>query len=159
MSLSIVVAVADNGVIGRDGALPWHLPDDLRHFRQLTMGKPILMGRRTFESIGRPLPNRQTIVLTRSLEPIVGVSIVSDLSQLEALARQARDRDIFICGGAQIYEQTLPLCSDLYLTLVNRVVAGDVFFPPFEDQFDLVIELRSFPEFKVLHYRRRANPG
>jgi dihydrofolate reductase len=111
------------------------------------------MGRRTFESIGKPLPNRATVVLSHSQFQHPGVQTIQSL---EALAPLVTGREVFICGGAQIYEQALPLCSDLYLTLVKRTVEGDVFFPPFEDRFKLAEELRDTPEFKILHYRRRS---
>jgi dihydrofolate reductase len=113
------------------------------------------MGRKTFESIGKPLPNRTTVVLTRRSEPSSGVLTISDLGQMESLPETA-GREIFICGGAQVYQQALPLCSDLYLTLVKRNVEGDTFFPVFEDKFELVSEVLDSPEFKILHYRNRS---
>src|SRR5262249_25813892 len=131
-----------------------HLPEDFKWFKKLTTGHILVMGRKTFESIGNPLPNRITIVLSRSAEPIPGVQKVSDLSQINPEAPEFGGRELFICGGAQIYEQALPLCSDLFLTLIKRVVAGDTFFPAFEDQFVLEEELFNRPEFKILHYRR-----
>ena len=143
-----------NRVIGTGNKLPWQLPEDFKWFKQKTTGHILVMGRRTYQSIGRPLPNRTTIVLTRSPEPIPGVSTASDLSQVATVAGPGPARDIFICGGAEVYRQALPSCSDLYLTLVNRVVEGDVFFPPFEELFDLESEVLARPEFKILHYRR-----
>src|SRR5882762_7410123 len=126
-----------NRVIGAGNKIPWHLPEDFKWFKQLTTGNIIVMGRKTFESIGRPLPNRETVVLSRSQFSFPGVRTISDLSELDL---NNDSREVFICGGAQIYQQTLPLCSDLYLTLVKREVAGDAFFPPFEDQFTLAEE-------------------
>ena len=126
--LSLIVAIAANGVIGRDGDLPWRLPADLARFRQITMGHVLLMGRRTYESIGRPLPGRTSIVLTRrpSFRP-PGVLVASDLH--EALA-QVADRDaVFVIGGADIYRQALPLVEQLYVTRVLAQMAGDVSFP------------------------------
>lgn len=151
--MKAIAAMSLNRVIGAGNKIPWHLPEDFKWFKQITTGHVIVMGRKTFESIGRPLPNRTTLVLTRSLEPIPGVQTISDLSQLDPAAWPGRE--LFICGGAQVYAQALPLCSDLYLTLVDRVVEGDTFFPPFEDQFELESEVLTRPEFKVLHYRRR----
>jgi dihydrofolate reductase len=110
------------------------------------------MGRKTFESIGKPLPNRETIVLSRSAFSHPGVKTISSLDELPPLVGA---KQVFICGGAQIYEQTLPLCTELFLTLVKREVAGDAFFPKFEDNFDLVEEIRDTPEFKILRYRNR----
>ena len=142
-----------NRVIGAGNRIPWHLPEDFKWFKKMTTGQVIVMGRKTFESIGKPLPNRISIVLTRSPEAIAGVRTISDLSQLSQVDPALAGREIFICGGAQLYQQALPLCSDLYLTLVQRVVEGDTLFPPFEDQFELVEEVLDRPEFKILHYR------
>ena len=145
-----------NRVIGAGNRIPWHLPEDFKWFKKLTTGQVIVMGRKTFQSIGKPLPNRTTIVLTRSAALIPGVRTISDLSQLSQVEPALTGREIFICGGAQLYQQALPLCSDLYLTLVQRVVEGDTLFPPFEDQFELVEEVLNHLEFKVLHYRARG---
>ena len=145
-----------NRVIGAGNRIPWHLPEDFKWFKKTTTGHVIVMGRKTFESIGEPLPNRTTIVLTRSLGSIPGVRTIADLQQIDPTDPALAGREIFICGGAQLYQQALPLCSDLYLTLVQRVVEGDTFFPPFEDQFELAEEVLDLPEFKILHYRRRG---
>lgn len=147
-----IAAMSLNRVIGNGNKIPWHLPEDFKWFKQLTTGHVIVMGRKTFESIGRPLPNRETIVLSRSHFSHPGVRTIADFAEIN-LANESRE--VFICGGAQIYAQTLPLCSDLFLTVVKREVEGDAFFPPFEDKFELAEELRDTPEFKILHYRRR----
>jgi len=141
-----------NRVIGAGNKIPWHLPEDFKWFKQLTTGNVVVMGRKTFESIGKPLPNRETIILSRSQFTYPGVRTVSALSQIE-LAHESRE--VFICGGAQVYAQALPLCSDLYLTLVKREVEGDAFFPAFEDRFELAEELRDTPDFKILRYRQK----
>jgi len=141
-----------NRVIGNGDAIPWHLPEDFRWFKKMTTGQVIVMGRKTFESIGKPLPHRTTIVLSRGQAAIPGVQVLSDLHQID-LTQDTRD--FFICGGAQIYRQALPLCSDLYLTLVKRVVDGDVFFPIFENDFEQVESIDDRPEFQILHYRNR----
>ena len=146
-----IAAMSLNRVIGAGGKIPWHLPEDFKWFKQMTTGHVIVMGRKTFESLGKPLPNRTTIVLSRSAFSHPGVQTVRNLDELSGMVAV---RKVFICGGAQVYEQALPLCSDLYLTLVKREVAVDAFFPPFEDRFELVGELRDTPEFKILHYRR-----
>lgn len=128
MKITLVAALADNNVIGRGGALPWHLPDDLRHFKALTMGRPILMGRRTFESIGRPLPGRRNLVMTRGeLAATAAVETVTDLSAAIALCGPAAE--ICVIGGAAVYQQALPLATHLELTLVHATIDGDVFFP------------------------------
>ena len=156
MPFKAIAAMSLNRVIGAGGRIPWHLPEDFRWFKQMTTGQVIVMGRKTFESIGKPLPNRMTIVLTHSPEPIPGVRTMTDLGQLNPADPSLAGREIYICGGAQLYQQALPLCSDLYLTLVQRAVEGDTLFPPFEDQFELVGEVLERPEFRILHYQARA---
>jgi dihydrofolate reductase len=129
--LTIIAALADNGVIGRAGTLPWHLPDDLRRFKSLTMGRPILMGRRTFESIGRPLPGRRNLVLTRSSKPFpAGVEAVASLESV--LDEFASAPELCVIGGAEVYRQALPHTDRLELTRVHTQPAGDVSFPEFD---------------------------
>ena len=144
--------MSENRVIGQGNKIPWHLPEDFKWFKKTTTGHIIVMGRKTFESIGKALPNRTTLVLSRTDFQHPGARTIPDLSQID-LANESRE--VFICGGAQIYAQALPICSDLYLTLVKRVVEGDAFFPPFEDRFELVETILDTPEFKILHYRNR----
>jgi dihydrofolate reductase len=151
-----IAAMSENRVIGAGNKIPWHLPEDFKWFKKMTTGNVIVMGRKTFESIGKSLPNRETIVLTRGRWQHPGVRTVSDLSQIDPVKEA---RDIFICGGAQVYEQALPLCSDLYLTMVKRVVEGDAFFPRFEDQFEPVAEILDCAEFKIVHYQNRNLAG
>ncbi len=146
-----IAAMSENRVIGNGPDIPWHLPEDFKWFKQTTSGHVVVMGRTTFESIGRPLPDRTTIVLSRSGFQWPGVRTVASFDEIDA---DEHDCDVFICGGAQIYTQTLPQCSDLYLTHVKRVVEGDVLFPPFEHLFDAGTELRDTPEFRIVHYRR-----
>ncbi len=148
-----IAAMSENRVIGQGNRIPWHLPEDFKWFKRMTTGNIVVMGRKTFESIGKPLPNRETIVLSRSGFSHPGVRTVADLSEID-LAHESRD--VFICGGAQVYEQALPQCSDLYLTLVKRIVDGDTFFPSFEERFELVEEVLDRPEFRIVHYRNRA---
>jgi dihydrofolate reductase len=150
-----IAAMSENRVIGQGNRIPWHLPEDFKWFKQMTTGQVVVMGRKTFESIGKPLPNRETIVLSRSSFQHPGVRTVAALAEIP-LADEPRE--VFICGGAEIYSQALPLCSDLYLTLVKRTVAGDAFMPPFEDRFNAVAEILDRPEFKIIHYRNQ-NPG
>jgi len=173
-----IAAMSLNRVIGNGNQIPWHLPEDFKWFKATTTGHVLVMGRKTFESIGKPLPNRETLVLSRSAFSHPGVKTLRDLAELTAFAenpspgqsvtRSASDeeraggrsalaqRKIFICGGAQVYAQTLPLCSELLLTLVKREVTGDAFFPKFEDQFELAEEIRDTPEFQILRYHTRA---
>ena len=154
--LQAIAAMSLNRVIGAGGKIPWHLPEDFKWFKQMTTGHVVVMGRKTFESIGKPLPNRETIVLSRSVYAHPGVRTAASLEELPALAAGRR---VFICGGAQVYAQALPFCSDLYLTLVKQQVEGDSFFPAFEDAFELMEEIRDAPEFKILHYRNRNAPS
>ena len=151
-----IAAMSLNRVIGARNTIPWHLPDDFKWFKKMTTGQVIVMGRKTFESIGKPLPNRTTLVLTRSQAPIPGVRTISDLGQVDPAADEFDGREIFICGGAEIYAQALPRCSELYLTVVQREVEGDTFFPPFEDDFELIETVLESQEFKILHYRKRS---
>lgn len=144
-----------NRVIGVGNRIPWHLPEDFKWFKQMTTGHVLVMGRRTFESIGRPLPNRTTLVLSRSQFLHPGVRTISRLDDIDLSEPAMAGREIFICGGAQIYEQALPLCSDLFLTLVKRVVDGDTFFPDFEERFDLANEVLATEQFTISHYRNR----
>lgn len=148
-----IAAMSLNRVIGRGNEIPWHLPEDFKFFKQTTMGHVLVMGRKTFESIGRPLPGRETIVLSRRGFSHPGVACVGSL---EELPQAAVERQVFVCGGAEIYRQALPLCDELFLTIVKREVDGDAFFPPFEDDFDPVDELRDTPEFKILRYQRHV---
>jgi len=135
--IALVVAAADNGVIGRAGDLPWRLPEDLKHFRAVTMGKPIVMGRRTYESIGRPLPGRANIVVTRdpAFGP-AGVEVAATLEDaLELAARRAAAAgvsEIMVIGGAEIYRSALPHARRIYLTEVHEAVEGDTYFPAFD---------------------------
>jgi dihydrofolate reductase len=128
MRLALVVAVANNGVIGRGGALPWHLPDDLKHFKRVTMGKPILMGRRTFESIGKPLPGRRNLVLTRG-DPVAVAGVESVKSLKSAMALCVGVDELCVIGGAAVYAAALPFARVIYLTRVESEVPGDVQFP------------------------------
>jgi dihydrofolate reductase len=130
MLLTAVVAVADNEVIGRDNQLPWHLPADLAHFKRVTLGKPVLMGRRTFESIGRPLPGRRNVVLTRSAEWLAPAGVDLFASVDAALAALAAEPEVMVIGGAEIFRQTLPRLDRVELTRVHCSPPGDVRMPP-----------------------------
>ena len=132
--LSLLVAMSKNRVIGKNNQLPWHLPEDLKHFKALTMGHPIIMGRKTYESIGKPLPNRSNIVISRNSDfQADGVKIVASIDDAlkvaESIAEISDTQEAFIMGGAQIYQQTLPLAQRLYITEVKKTVTGDAFFP------------------------------
>ena len=128
MTVSLVVAAANNNVIGRDGELPWHLPDDLRQFKRLTTGKPVIMGRRTFESIGKPLPDRHNIVMTRDPDYAApGCDIVSSVS--DALDCAGDGTEVMVIGGGQVYRDFMPRAGRIYLTRVQAEIDGDTHFP------------------------------
>ncbi len=146
-----IAAMSLNRVIGQGNRIPWHLPEDFKWFKQMTTGHVVVMGRKTFESIGRPLPNRETIILSRSGFAYPGVRTVTSLDELPP---DGDPRDYFICGGAEVYAQALPRCSDLFLTVVNREVPdGDAFFPAFENRFSLDRVITENESFRILHYR------
>ena len=151
MKISIIVAMALNRVIGRDNGLPWHLPADLQHFRQTTMGKPILMGRKTWESIGRPLPGRTSIIITRDPDyTAAGAVVVNTIDA--ALHAAARHGEIMVIGGAELYRQVLPLAGTIYMTLIHDEIAGDTFFPELEGDEWLEVERNDFePDEKNPH--------
>ena len=132
MHVSLIAAMGRDRVIGRDNDMPWRVPADMRRFRQLTLGKPVVMGRRTFESIGRPLPRRRNLVLSRrpGLD-LAGVEVIGELD--EALARCRGEPEVMIAGGAQIYRLALPLADRMYLTYIDQAFPGDARFPPFVD--------------------------
>jgi dihydrofolate reductase len=186
--LKAIAAMSLNRVIGCGNKIPWHLPDDFKWFREQTMGNVVVMGRKTFESLKGPLPNRRNLILTHRPRLLIkqlpevfgkykewrGGKQIKKPYQLRftKLGGKTEDEilifnslgklnpnqfacDIFICGGAQIYEQTLPLCSDLYLTLVKREVEGDAFFPPFEDRFEQIKVIGDNPDFSILHFQNR----
>lgn len=132
MKISLIVAMATNRVIGLDNRLPWHLPADLQHFKAITMGKPILMGRKTWESIGRPLPGRTNIVITRdNAYQAEGCVVVHDIPA--ALAAASGHDEVMVIGGAEFYRQVLPQADTLYLTCVDGDFEGDTFFPELAD--------------------------
>jgi dihydrofolate reductase len=134
MKLSLIVAQSKNRVIGNKNELPWRLPKDLQYFKRVTLGKPIIMGRKTYESIGRPLPGRVNIVISSNVSLVIaGVSVVSSLKQaIEAAKAACLEQgvdEMMVMGGAQVYQQALPLVDRLYITEVDAVIEGDAFFP------------------------------
>ncbi len=129
MLLSLIVAASENNVIGKNNQLPWHLPDDLRRFKALTRGHPIIMGRKTFESIGRVLPDRINIVVSETLEVApTGTQLANSLSAALALVKGSEEA--FVIGGSQLFQMSAPLADRLYLTRVHATIDGDVFLPP-----------------------------
>lgn len=146
--------MARNRVIGKDNQLPWHLSEDLRHFKALTMGHTIIMGRKTFESIGHPLPGRKNVILTRNQDfQADGVEVGHDLSDW---LRQAADEKVFIIGGAELYQQALPHTQTLYLTMIDQDFEGDAYFPAVDlaNEFKIVEESqRKISNSGALPYR------
>lgn len=140
--ISIIAAVAQNGVIGDRNALLWHISEDMKHFKTLTTGHPVVMGRKTWESLGRPLPNRTNVVITRQAVEIPGCRVVHSLE--EAMALFAADEEIFIIGGAQIYAEALPVADRLYLTRVEHDYEGDTRFPVWNEQEWQLVASESF---------------
>ncbi|HEX2746799.1 MAG TPA: dihydrofolate reductase [Verrucomicrobiales bacterium] len=133
-----VAAMAANRVIGRDGALPWRLPEDMKFFRTLTTGHPVVMGRKTWDSLGRPLPNRRNIVLSRSMRPVEGAEVVGSVEELKSLGLTG---DVYVIGGAEIYRLLMPECTVVYLTVLTAEADGDTRFPEFESLFPRVTVL------------------
>lgn len=135
MKLALIVAAAANNVIGCENRLPWHLPEDLKYFKTVTMGKPVIMGRKTYESIGRPLPGRTNIVVTRQHDwPVPeGVLVAHDLVEAQRLAEDAADNsvssEVMVIGGAEIYRASMNHAQRIYLTKINKNFSGDAYFP------------------------------
>lgn len=134
--INIIVAADENNTIGKDNDLIWHLPDDLKFFKQKTSGHPIIMGRKTYESVGRPLPNRTNIIITRDKDYAVDGCVV--VNSLDEAFSVANDDEIFVVGGAEIYKQALPVTDRVYLTRVHHTFDGDRFFPELGDEWQEV---------------------
>ena len=155
--IKAIVAMAENRVIGNAGAIPWHLPEDFKFFKATTMGHAILMGRKTYASIGRPLPGRENIVLSRFMptESVpAGVTIIRSLDELKELENKLNGRDLFVIGGEEIYRLLLPRVQELYVTKVPRSIDGDTRFPEFESQFDTGTKVLETNDFSVWKYQR-----
>jgi len=165
MIISMIAAMDENRLIGADNALPWHLPADFRHFKQVTMAKPIIMGRKTFESIGRPLPGRKNIVLTRGEFSHEGVVTVSTID--EALREASQDTDaeeVMIIGGANLYQQMIGKADKLYLTHVKTACDGDAWFPEVDmrewevvSQQSVLADENNNYDFDIVEYQRRVS--
>lgn len=138
--ISLLAAHDENRVIGADNKMPWHIPEELKYFKEKTMGKGIIMGRKTFESIGRPLPGRLNIIITRDQEyQAEGVIIVHSLEEAIARAESYAD-EVMVIGGAQIFEMAMPYADRLYTTIIRRTYKGDTFFPPYNIGWKLISE-------------------
>lgn len=144
--------MSENRVIGNSNKIPWHIPEDFKWVKQCTLGQAIAMGRNTYESMGRPLPKRDNIVISRTVTEIPGCIV---LPSIEALETYETDKEIWIFGGAQIYEQAMDRIEELYLTVVKGEFEGDAFFPAFEDQFILETVVREESDFTILKYTHK----
>lgn len=159
--LHLIVAHARNGVIGKEGKLPWYLPEDLKHFKRTTLGKPVIMGRKTWESLGRPLPGRHNIVVTRQTGfTAEGAEVYSNLQ--DAVAAVKDEPIAFIMGGAQIYAEAMPQIEVAHITVLNADFEGDAFFKPLTDDEWNLVEEATFPatdthpySFSIRRYERR----
>ena len=152
--IKAIVAMAENRVIGNAGSIPWHLPEDFKFFKATTMGHAILMGRKTYESIGKPLPGRENIVLSRTMSETPGVTIIRSIDELKELENKLDGRDLFVIGGEEIYRLLLFKVQELYITKIPRTIEGDTHFPDFESQFDTGTKVLETNDFNVWMYRR-----
>lgn len=152
----IVAAAARNGVIGAAGAIPWHSPEELRLFRSITLGGTVIMGRRTYQSIGHPLEGRRNLVVSATLQEEPGISVVPTFEAAVAAALAA-PAPIYYCGGARIYLRALERADAIYLSRMDADVEGDVFFPAIDPQIWQQVREERFADFVHLHYRRRAD--
>ncbi|CAM4157865.1 type 3 dihydrofolate reductase [Pseudoalteromonas ostreae] len=152
MRISMVAAMAKNRVIGQDNNMPWHLPADLQHFKAVTMNKPVIMGRKTFESIGRPLPGRRNIVISRNTDyTAAGIDVVT--SPKDAISLVCESDEVMVIGGGNVYQQFLKSADRLYLTFIDLDVAGDTQFPDYEQSanWQVVEELYNQPDDKNIY--------
>lgn len=157
MEIILIAAIARNGIIGRDNKLPWNIPEDLKLFKQTTMGYPMIMGRKTFQSLLRPLPGRRHIVLSRKSDYLPeGGEWAPNLAAALQMCRDAEK--VFVIGGSEIFKQTLPIATGMILTLLDRDAEGDVFFPEFAHEGFVETERKAYPHcsepFTVVTYRR-----
>lgn len=160
MMISLIVAMDKNRLIGKENGLPWHLPADFKHFKEVTMGKPIIMGRKTFESIGKPLPGRKNIVISRKGFSANGVTVVNSIEQ--ALREVENAEEVMIIGGASFYEQMIDKADRIYLTLVDAECEGDAWFPELDiNDWDIISETmykadeRNNYNFSIKIYQRK----
>jgi dihydrofolate reductase len=159
MTWKAIAALAENRVIGAGGKIPWRLPEDLKFFKEKTTGNTVVMGRKTWDSLGKPLPNRRNVVVSRKLPPgeksIPGAVVVPNLDAVNALPPLG---DVWVIGGAEIYALALFRCAELYLTHVRGEPKGDAFFPPYEYLFTPAETVRETPEFRIVRYVNK-NPS
>jgi dihydrofolate reductase len=152
--ISIIAAMGKNRVIGKNNKLPWHIADDLKNFKKLTSGNVVVMGRKTFESIGKPLPNRVNIVISSSMPETEGIIVCQDVPSALEKARSYK-KEIFIIGGAAIYQQTIPWADRMYLSYVKGDYDGDAFFPQYGESQWRVEKREGFPDFELVTYVKK----
>lgn len=153
LKLTAIVAMTPERVIGKNGGLPWHLPEDLKLFKRHTTGHPIVMGRKTWDSIGKPLPNRQSIVLTRDTDwSAQGADVIHSADELKNI--DLINPEVFIIGGAQVYNLFLPLTDELLVSHVYQAYSGDTYLPPFEEEFPNVTVEEVYETFELRRYTR-----
>jgi len=150
--VSLIAAVSTNSVIGLDDRIPWNIPGEQKRFKDLTIGKSVVMGRKTYESIGRPLSDRRTIVVTRNQEFMVGSGMtVQSLDDAYTVLKD--EKEIFIAGGGEIYKEALPRADKIYLTVIEKIIEGNVYFPEFDqDEFFITYEQRVEGEIPYTYY-------
>jgi dihydrofolate reductase len=152
--MKAIVAMTHERVIGSDNRIPWLLRGEQKWFKEMTMGHPILMGRKTFESIGRPLPGRRNLVVTRTGN-FAGVELIRDLQKFDPAYFESEGPEVFVIGGSEIYQALLDRCNALYVTIVKGEYRGDTYFPEFDSQFEIAETIRESPEFDIFRYARR----
>ncbi|HLQ98518.1 MAG TPA: dihydrofolate reductase [Candidatus Dormibacteraeota bacterium] len=161
--ISLLVAMGKNRVIGFENDMPWHLPEDLKYFKEKTIDQTIIMGRKTFDSIGRALPNRRNIVLTKkSIDFPDGIEVIRDIENIYQWNKEKPDQEFFVIGGGNLYKQVLPFASRMYITEIDQSFEGDTYFPTFdEDEWTLTSKLkgkkndRNPYDYHFLQYDRR----
>ena len=153
--INAIVAISENSVIGKNGDLPWRISEDLKWFKKITLGHTLLMGRKTWQSLPGALPGRENWVLSSTMQTSPEIRVFKKLK--EALDA-AKNRTLFIIGGGELYRQTLPLCDELYVSEVHRIIEnGDAFFPPFKNDFQVIEKLFESPEFTLNRWIRKPS--
>jgi dihydrofolate reductase len=152
--IAIVVAMDKNRVIGRNNKIPWHISEEIKNFKRLTTGTTVIMGRRTFESIGKPLPDRNNIVISSSMPPTAGVDVCKTFEE-GIIKAKSYGKDVFIIGGGTVYEQAMSLADKMYVSYVKGEHDGDVYFPEFDEKEWHIDSKQEFSEFELVVYSRK----
>ena len=154
MDIIIIAGMTKSRVIGKNNQLPWNIPEDLQNFKKHTLNKTILMGRKTYESIGRPLPKRNNVILSRTMPPQEGIHVVNNIPAAINLSKEL-NQDLFIIGGSTIYKQVLPYANKMYLSYIKQEYEGDTYFPEFNQEDWEIESTEKFIEFEFKIYRRK----